>query len=259
LRELDAVSRAPVALVFDYETQWIGEIQPHAKGFDYQTLAFEYYRTLREMALDVDIVSADADLSGYALVVVPSLAVLPRGFVEKISSSDAQWVIGPRTGSKTIDFAIPADLPPGALQAVLPFKVIEVDSLRPSLRPSTTFDGVQGIALLWREHIETSDGLDVLARFDDAWPAIVAANNVRYATAWFDAPLHRALLERAARDAGLDITALPPGVRVRRRGDVTFAFNFGEHSVDAPAPADAHFVLGERKLATADVCAWIAQ
>jgi beta-galactosidase len=249
--------RAQVALVFDYETQWMFEIQRHAKGFDYQTLAFEYYRTLREMALDVDIVSTHADFSGYKLIVVPGLAVLPAGFTKTIEQSPAQWVIGPRTGSKTTDFAIPARLPPCALQSVLPFKVLEVDSLRPTLQPSTTLDGATGIALHWREHLETRDGLDVLARFDDNWPAIVARGNVRYAGAWFDAALHRALLEGAARDAGLDVTHLPQGLRVRRRGEITFAFNFGADAVDAPAPVDARFVLGQRRLGTADVCAWI--
>ncbi|WP_144107673.1 beta-galactosidase [Paraburkholderia sp. BCC1886] len=258
LKQGGAGSRAPVALVFDYETQWIFEIQRHARAFDYQTLAFEYYRTLREMALNVDIVSADADLSGYALVVVPSLARLPAGFVQKMAASNAQWLIGPRTGSKTEDFAIPPELPPGALQSLLPAKVIEVDSLRPTLQPATTFDGVEGIALHWREHLEARDGVEVLARFDDGWPAVIAKDHVRYAAAWFDAPLHRALVEHAARAAGLTVARLAEGLRVRRHGDVTFAFNFGPQSVDAPAPADARFVLGERTLGTADVCAWLA-
>jgi beta-galactosidase len=259
LRELTARTyRAQVALVFDYETQWFFEIQRHAKEFDYQMLAFDYYRTLREMGLDVDIVPPDADLSHYALVVVPSLAVVSPAFAAKIANSSAHWVIGPRTGSKTIDFAIPAPLPPGALQSVLPVRVIEVDSLRPTLKPAATLDGVSGIARYWREHLEAGDGTHVLARFDDAWPAVIARGKVRYAGAWFDAALHRALLEGAARDAGLPVTALPPGMRVRRRGGVSFAFNFGPHPADAPAPADARFVLGERTLGTADVCAWIA-
>lgn len=252
-----AAPQAQVALVFDYETQWMFEIQRHGKGFDYQTLAFEYYRTLREMALDVDIVSAHDDLRGYRLVVVPSVAVLPDHWPHTIAQSTAQWVIGLRSGSKTEDFAIPPQLPPGALQNVLPVKVLEVESLRPTLKPTTTLDGVSGIALHWREHLHAGDGAEVLARFDDDWPAVVARGNLRYAGAWFDAGLHRALLEGAARDAGLPVASLPEGLRLRRRGPVTFAFNFGARAVDVPAPLHARFVLGERSLKTADVCAWI--
>jgi beta-galactosidase len=81
---------------------------------------------------------------------------------------------------------------------------------------------------------------------------------VRYASAWFDAALHRALLEGAARDAGLAVTHLAQGLRVRRRGEITFAFNFGATAAEAPAPDNAHFVLGQRTLGTADVCAWIS-
>jgi beta-galactosidase len=248
---------APVALVFDYETQWMFEIQRHGKTFDYQTLAFDYYRTLREMSLDVDIVSVNADLSAYKLIVVPGLAVFPESFAKTVAQSDAQWVFGPRTGSKTVDFAIPTQLPPGPLRSVLPIKVLEVESLRPTLRPATVIDGVQGVALHWREHVEVHAEAQVLASFDDAWPAVVAHGRIRYAAAWLDQALHRVLLEGAAHAAGLRADALPDGLRVRRRGNVTFAFNFGANAADAPAPMGARFVLGRRELDTAGVCAWI--
>ncbi len=72
---------------------------------------------------------ATADLSAYKLVVVPSLAVIDETLVQQIESSSAQWVFGPRSGSKTNGFAIPGNLPPGALQRVLPMQVLEVESL----------------------------------------------------------------------------------------------------------------------------------
>ncbi|TDN61483.1 beta-galactosidase [Paraburkholderia sp. BL10I2N1] len=256
LSGLAPVSRAEVALVFDYETQWMFEIQRHGKTFDYQTLAFEYYQALREMSLDVDIVPPHADFSSYRLVVVPGLAVITDALVQAIRRSSAQWVFGPRSGSKTAEFAIPAELPPGLLQAALPVQVLEVESLRPTLQPATSIGGVAGIAVHWREHLQPGAEAEVLASFDDGWPAVVAHDRVRYAGAWFDRALHRALLEGAARDAGIEIATLPDGIRLRRRGNVTFAFNFGPDTSSAPAPANARFVLGGRELRTADVCAW---
>jgi beta-galactosidase len=256
LSTLAAPSRAEVALVFDYETQWMFEIQRHGKTFDYQTLAFDYYRALREMSLDVDIVSPHADFSQYKLVVVPSLVVISDAFVQAIRNSCAQWVFGPRSGSKTRDFAIHGDLPPGLLQTVLPVQVLEVESLRPTLKPVTSVNGVDGMAVHWREHLQPGASAKVLSSFEDGWPAVVANGRVRYAAAWFEHALHRALLEDAAHDADLHVAALPDGVRVSRRGNVTFAFNFGPSTVNAPAPVDARFVLGQRELDTADVCAW---
>ena len=256
LRTLGAPARAAVALVFDYETQWMFEIQRHGVGFDYQTLAFDYYSALREQGLDVDIVSRHADLSAYRLVVVPSLAVLDDAFIAKVEQSDARWVFGPRTGSKTTHFAIPGNLPPGPLQRVLPLQVLEAESLRPTLAPALSLGNVSGAALHWREHVRANDGARIDATFEDGWPALLSSGRVQYATAWLTHDLHRALLGEAARAAGLDTQTLPEGVRLARRGGLSFAFNFGEARVRAPAPEGAQFVLGTPELARGDVCAW---
>ncbi|SMG59939.1 beta-galactosidase [Paraburkholderia susongensis] len=256
LSTLAAPARANTALVFDYETQWMFEIQRHGKSFDYQTLAFDYYEALRELGLDVDIVSSRADLSAYQLIVVPSLAVIDDALVEQIERSRAQWVFGPRSGSKTGDFAIPGNLPPGALQRVLPIQVLEVETLRPTLAPALSIDGTAGGALHWREHVRANHETRVAARFDDAWPALLTHGNVRYVAGWLSHALHRTVLQQAARDAGIDTQLLADGLRIRRRGGLTFAFNFGSQPVQAPAPRNATFVLGEASLNTGDVCVW---
>ncbi|RQH08981.1 beta-galactosidase [Paraburkholderia dinghuensis] len=256
LSTLAAPAGAATALVFDYETQWMFEIQRHGKGFDYQTLVFDYYEALREIGLDVDIVSSHADFSGYRLVVVPSLAVIDHALVKQIARSDAQWVFGPRSGSKTGAFAIPGDLPPGALQRVLPIQVLEVETLRPMLAPALIIEGVQGSALHWREHVRANGETRVVARFDDAWPAVLTLGNVRYVAGWLSHELHRKVLQTAARDADLETQLLADGLRIRQRGGLTFAFNFGAQAVEAPAPRDAVFVIGGPSLERGDVCIW---
>ncbi|PQV44794.1 beta-galactosidase [Paraburkholderia sp. BL21I4N1] len=256
LSALGAAARAPVAVVFDYETQWMFEIQRHGKSFDYQTLAFDYYESLRELGLDVDIVPRNADLSAYRLVVVPSLAVIDDALVDQVERSTAQWVFGPRSGSKTNLFAIPPTLPPGVLQRVLPIQVLEVETLRPTLTPALSIGDTDGVALHWREHVRANGETRIEARFDDAWPAILSHGNVRYIAGWLSHALHREVLANAARQAGIATQRLPDGVRIRRRGELTFAFNFGPELAQAPAPAHADFVIGHAQLKTGDVCAW---
>ncbi|MFM0009434.1 beta-galactosidase [Paraburkholderia sediminicola] len=256
LSGLGAPARAATAIVFDYETQWMFEIQRHGKTFDYQTLAFDYYEALRELGLDVDIVSSKADLSPYRLVVVPSIAVIDDTLVDQIERSSAQWIFGPRSGSKTTTFAIPSSLPPGALQRVLPMQVLEVETLRPTLTPALSIGDAQGVALHWREHVRANGETTVGAQFDDTWPAILSHGRVRYVAGWLSHALHREVLQQAANDAGIETQYLTDGLRIRRRGDLTFAFNFGPEPVQAPAPANATFVLGHSELKTGDVCAW---
>jgi beta-galactosidase len=232
------------------------EIQRHGASFDYQTLAFDYYSALRELGLDVDIVSRHADLSQYRLVVVPSLAVIDEDFVDQVERSDALWVFGPRSGSKTEHFAIPGDLPPGALQRVLPLQVLEAESLRPTLAPAVTIGGVEGQALHWRDHVRANGPTRVEAQFDDGWPALLSHGRVRYVAACLSRELHLGVVGDAARAAGLAVQRLPEGLRLSRRGGLRFAFNFGEARAQAPAPEGAEFVLGQRDLARGDVCAW---
>jgi beta-galactosidase len=108
----------------------------------------------------------------------------------------------------------------------------------------------------WREHVRANGETRVDAQFGDAWPAVLSHGNVRYIAAWLSHGLHRAVLQQAAKAAGIETQLLADGLRIRRRGDLTFAFNFGEQQVQAPAPVNATFVLGQQQLATGDVCAW---
>jgi Beta-galactosidase len=188
--------------------------------------------------------------------VVPSIAVIDDTLVDQIERSSAQWVFGPRSGSKTPTFAIPSNLPPGALQRVLPMQVLEVETLRPTLTPALSIGGMQGVAMHWREHVRANDGTTVDAQFDDTWPAILIHGRVRYVAGWLSHALHRAVLQQAAKQAGIETQLLAEGLRIRRRGDLTFAFNFGPEQVQAPAPINAIFVLGHPQLKTGDVCAW---
>ncbi|MDF3090398.1 beta-galactosidase [Burkholderia semiarida] len=250
---------ARVALLFDYEADWMIRIQPHGADFDYQQHVFDWYRALRELGLDVDIVAAGADVSRYAFVVAPTLPVVTDRIVEQAASGHAHWLFGPRTGSRTAEFAIAPGLAPGKLRNVLPVRIGQVESLRPSLAPRVSFDGVDGHALKWRDHVDmdAAPGVDVLAACDDGVPALVRRAHVTMATACFDRTLLRAIVARCARDAGLQAYALPDGVRLRRRGRVTFAFNYGDTPCMLPAPGGARFVLGSRDLGAVDVAAWV--
>ena len=251
--------RASVALLFDYEADWVIETQRHGADFDYQHLAFEWYSALRELGLDVDIVSARDNVDGYRLVVAPTLPILPDSVVDQIERGANHWVFGPRTGSKSDTLAIVEHLPPGKLRSVLPARVVEVESLRPSLRPTLRLDDIEGEAVRWREHVQPGAGTGVLARFDDGSPALLRCGRVTYMTACFDRALLVAALAKCVRDAGVDAAPLPEGLRLRRRGALRFAVNYGDRERKVPAPDGARFVLGGPLVGPIDVAAWIEE
>ncbi|WP_042300461.1 beta-galactosidase [Paraburkholderia kururiensis] len=253
----DVKTQAAVALLFDYEADWVVAAQPHGADFDYQHHVFEWYSALRSLGLDVDIVSAHADVAGYRLVVAPTLPILPDSVIAQIERGASHWIFGPRTGSKTGSFAIAPELPPGKLQRVLPIRIAEVESLRPSIRPAIRFEGTEGHALRWRDRAQPGTGADVLARFDDGVPALLRHGRVNLVTACFDQAMLRAIAARCVRDAGIESILLPEGLRLRTRGPLRFAINYSDEPRAVPAPHGARFVLGGPQVEPVGVAAWI--
>ncbi len=254
LGDISGVEPAPVALVFSYEADWVIGIQPQGNGFAHFQLVFEWYSALRRLGLDIDIVSPKADLSPYRLVVVPCLPILDDQFVTRVSQLDVPVVFGPRCGSKTVEYQIPEGLPPGPLQRLMPMRVLRVESLRTGTSENVLLDGNLYQATVWREHIESD--LPVLATFDDGRPALVSAANLHYVGCWPDADLLQAMFMKLCTEAGLTTVELPVDIRLRRRGDLTFAFNYGPAEVDLPADKGREFVLGGQTLPAAGVAAW---
>ncbi|WP_017775173.1 beta-galactosidase [Paraburkholderia kururiensis] len=253
----DVKKHAPVALLFDYEADWVVAAQPHGADFDYQHHVFEWYSALRSLGLDVDIVSAHADVANYRLVVAPTLPILPDSVIAQIERGANHWIFGPRTGSKTGSFAIAPGLPPGKLQGVLPVRIAEVESLRPSIRPAIRFEGTEGHGLRWRDRAQPGAGTDVLARFDDGVPALLRHGRVNLVTACFDQAMLRAIVARCVRDAGIESILLPEGLRLRTRGPLRFAINYSDEPHAVPAPHGARFVLGGPQVEPVGVAAWI--
>ncbi len=253
-----AAHRAPVALVLDYTSHWMLEIQRHGADAHYFGEAFAMYGAARRLGLDVDIVGPQASLEGRALVLVPALLAADAALAQRLETCAAQVVIGARSGSKTADYRIADGLPPGPFAASLGLRVRSVESLRPGLKVAVSGPGLHGHARAWREQVEESPGTQVLARFEDGSPALLQRGRFRYLAATFERDLLDAVVQGAAREAGLAAAPLPLGLRLRRRGRLQFAFHSGPGRVTVPAPANATWVLGGRELAPAGVAAWWA-
>jgi beta-galactosidase len=242
LREIgpQATAKAPVALVFSYEAAWVTGIQPQGRSFRYLELVFETYSALRQRGLDVDILAPSADLSGYGMVVVPTLPIVPEGFAQKLAALDGPVLLGPRSGSKTESFCIPEGLAPGALRGAIPLTVTRVESLRDGIaEPAESFTVTR-----WREDV-ASDLAPELS--DSAGRGVVYRHgHIRYCAIWPDRALLRLLVERMAGEAGVALLDLPEGIRVRRSESHAFTFNYAAEPAAVPhlgetlAPASWH-------------------
>jgi beta-galactosidase len=219
-------ARADVALVFDYASDWAWEIQPQGRTFSYFWLVFHVYKGLRRLGLNVDILPADvADLSAYKLVLAPGVFSLSEPLKAALARHEGTAILGPRTNSRTPDFAIPVPLPPAlsGLEAV----VARVESLPPDV-PVPLAEG--GALINWREKLE--GGATVVEVAADGWPALVAAGKLHYLGGWPDDTALTRILMRACSAEGIETDPLPEGLRRRDTATHRFLFNYN------PVPAD---------------------
>jgi beta-galactosidase len=243
--------QAPVALVFDYEASWITRIQPQGQDFDYAEMTYRWYEAIRRLGLDVDIVRPGAPLDGYRLVLAPTLPYVSASALAALRATDAFILFGPRTGSRTRTFSIPDNLAPGPIADLIPIKVIQVSSLRPGLSEPLT-GTVQGAATRWREDVEENAGVHVHARFQDGLPALVSAGSRAYLAGWLEGQGLQNLMGWCLDQARLQGLQLPADIRLRRRGGLTFAFNYGNDAWDVPSSLGS-VVIGNQRLEPGDV------
>ncbi len=251
---LPQTTQAPVALIYDYEASWLFEIQPHGAGWSYAALCMHFYTALRKLGLNVDFVRPGANLSGYRLVVAPSLPILREQTLEALRAATGTIVLGPRTGTKTEHFQIPASLPPGALQALLPLRVTRVESFRPGLADTVFWQGKQWKAEVWKEWLESD--LTPTATFSDGKGAIYQHHNLHYLAFWPSIMFLESYLGQVAERAGLSLHPVPDDLRLRQRGHLVFAFNYSDQPKPAPAPAGARFVLGGPTIEAYNLSIW---
>lgn len=130
--------QADVALIFDYTAYWIWNIEPYSGSWSvkeasytnptltYTTLVHTFYSSLRRLGLSIDIISPEQDVSGYKILVIPSLPLIPEslsnalGNLSSSSSFPPTVILGPHTGSRTADFAYVPGLGIDKLESILP-------------------------------------------------------------------------------------------------------------------------------------------
>ena len=212
---------APVALIFDYNADFAWATQPHGEGLSYLGLVFDTYRALRGLGLSVDILSASTrDFSDYRLILAPGLMYMADELKAALSTTDAQVLLGPRSGARGKEMAIPVPLPPAFPD--LDVIVSYVESLRPDMPVALAAGGHL------HHYCEILEGsAEVVECIKDGGAAVVMAEgNMTYIGAWLGQTALRRVIGRACVTAGIDTMGLPNGVRIRDCGAERFWFNY---------------------------------
>ncbi|MEM1403520.1 MAG: beta-galactosidase [Pseudomonadota bacterium] len=248
-----AVAQAPIALVFDYPSCWSTAIQPHAPDAHHLEWAFVFYSALRQLGLDIDIVSGRESLAGYKLIVLPGTVFVDDGLVDRIEHSGAACVIGPRSGSRTKEGAIPPQLAPGPLQRLVPLKVEAVDSMRRGAARVLAMGNGSHEVTRWFEKLDTA--LQPRLITEDGLGFWYHQGTHHYLNGFLSIPSLREILAEIVATAGIEARPLPSGLRRRTLGALEFAFN-AEPETQAYKPPGGELICGHESLAQGEYAVW---
>ena len=244
LRELEPLREsrveADVAIVWDWESLWALELEYRPSSeLDFRERIDAYYERLWRAGVTVDFVHPGADLSGYRLVVAPSMYVTRTAWAESLRAwvrAGGTLLTSYFTGIVDENDAVHLGGYPGALRDVLGVRTEEFLPLRrgetTALAATTRMDigaAASGTASRWAEDL-TLDGAAAVLQHADG-PAAGRPAVTRHAfgegTAWYvatapDAGTLDAVLRAALADAGVRTpTGVPDGVERVRRADAT--------------------------------------
>ncbi|MEP5936755.1 MAG: beta-galactosidase [Erythrobacter sp.] len=240
-------TRRDAALIFAYDAEWMTQIQPQGEGLSALWATFDCYNALRKQGLNVDIVPPTADFSDYAMVVMPCLPIISDGLAASLEKFAGQIIVGPRSGSRDIDFCMPDSLAPGALSPLLGLTVTRSETLAPGLE----HDGDGWSIARWLDHIDGDAEPELTA--DDGTVACWRHGNARYLATWPQGAVLDKVIALACRDANIETIAMPDGLRIRRTGKYLFAFNYSVRATSLPTDATGQLIIGARTMPPASV------
>lgn len=244
---LGSTVKARVAILWDWESFWAQDLEWRPSvDLSHRAQIEAYYTRLWEYGVTTDFAHPEADLSGYDLVIAPSLylvSTLASENIDRFVRGGGQLVVSYFSGIVDVNDTVYPGAMPGALRDVLGVEVSEFLPLRAG-EVVTVSSGHS--ATVWAERLR-SLGAEVIATYSsgpaEAEPAITLNRHGSGAALYVSTQLRDRALDSvllpALERAGLAVTPPPPGIeRVVREGSDGVRFTFFINHTDVTATVD---------------------
>jgi len=260
-----------VALLHSYDSRWAIDFQKHTNKYDQIALLKSYYHALRRLVPSLDVVSPDAPLERYRLVVAPDLNLIPEDLAHHLLDyvqSGGHLVLGPRSGMKDQFNALLPQRQPGYLVDPLGGRVEQYYALEKDFPVSGVWGN--GEAKIWAEQLKArTPETQTLMSYgkSNGWlddqAAVLTRSYGKGRITYIGAILDDQLMTAAARwmlqDSGVSpiLSELPEGVEVSRRSgdgrDVLILINFAPEPRQIKLPRSMQFLLQDKQGTTLDL------
>jgi len=241
--------RAKVAILLDYNDLWAIQIQPHRKGFGYMRHMFIYYRALQNLGIQTDIISPNADLRTYKLVIAHTLwmgSETRATALKKYVGSGGNLLFGVRSGFKTSTNLVTSDPLPGRFRDLVGATVTDWHALPNGVcwEIESDIPGLNGPIGYWAESLlpvsiqKNISSQEVFCSYKTGPFSSNAAltknqigNGHVYYLSWYPTVQQtKALIKYIASLTGIEyLEDLPSGITATKRGPYYLIFNFNDH------------------------------
>nr|WP_326176328.1 beta-galactosidase [uncultured Oscillibacter sp.] len=230
---LEAPIHSDVAIVYDYDSLASFRIQRQSLLLDCPGEMKKLYKAFYDRNISVDVIPAEADLTGYQIVLLPQLTVMKPEFqakAERFVREGGTLVLTYRTGVKDLDNNLFfGEVLPVGYAGLAGVMVAETESLQEQnafpVVGEGAFAGADGYGGVFRDMLEVRDA-EVLYRYGDSFYREFAAATrkrqgpgaVYYLGCSLDEGTISRLTETILAERGIEAIPSPEGVEIVTRG-----------------------------------------
>lgn len=258
----------PIGLLHEHEQLYYYATLPQAKRWNQPKLIAQYHAAIERLALHAQVVRPDSDWSQLPVLVAPGLQLASEQTIAKLYDyvrSGGHLITTGRSLVLDKDGQARDGLYAHALFDLLGSRITGYDSLPEETFGQVDFLGKKHRWGVWGDLIDPGEGVQVLGHYADQFYAGAAAvvqnaygsGRVTHVGPIDQGSLTDAVVEYVARQLGMPVRVLPQKTRLHRmQGGVNIFLNFAAKSLDAPSPANAQFLIGQKRTPEAGVAVW---
>jgi beta-galactosidase len=255
-----------VGLLHEHDQVLNTMVLPQAKSWSQAALVTQYHSAIERLALRARVVQSSCDWSTLKLLLIPAFQMTDDALIAKLhdyARAGGHLIISARTAVTDRTNIAPNGLYGHRLFDLIGAELLGYDALPLDTFGEVEFQGRKHRWNTWADRMNPTTAKPLASYVDQFYagePAVIQ-NSVGAGTVTFVGPIDQgsltdAVVEHVAKQLGMPVVVLPQRTRLHRLRDATVFLNFNPRSVDAPAPTDATFIIGERRVPAAGVAVW---
>lgn len=246
------------AILYSPDNDWALNIQPQTEGYCYLEQMRYFHAAFMKYGANVDIVSPDADLSGYKVVIAPSMYVYKKTSAENIyryAINGGTLVLTSRSGVKDSNNNCIMDVLPTVYKELIGAEVTEYDPIGNEEQTIVDFAENKFVCRQWCDILRLTTAR-AYAEYNDSFyrccPAVTmnryCSGVVYYVGTICKMDFYESFVGNIMRQTGMPrLKGLPNGVEVTTRtnglDDFIFFFNNSEKNAVITLPKSMFSII----------------